>query len=139
MPNCLEGVDPTVLTVMSKLEGALSGDLPARVQICLSEALYNLVIHAKGADASVPIDVGLTIDDDTVRLEIFDPAGAAPFDLRLHARELAQVDLMAERGRGLSLIMECADSVDYGTSNGRNRLSLGFDRREEGSASEPVN
>ena len=117
-----------VLDVMSKMDGTGAPELQARMQICLSEALYNLVLHAEAADKSRPIDVVLTVDNtgDGAVLEIFDPPGATPFDVRTHAPDLSQIDLMAEHGRGLALILECADRVDYGPADGRNRLSLDF-------------
>lgn len=134
MPNRLEGVDPMVLEIMSALEGDLPADVRARAQLCLSEALYNLVIHASTTDPSAPIDIVLADEATKVVIEIHDPPGAEAFDLRRHAATLSEIDLMAEGGRGLALIMECADSVEYGPSNGRNRLAIGFERQPDGRA-----
>ena len=42
---------------------------------------------------------------------------------------LAEVEVTAESGRGLGLILECADRVTYGPSPQRNRLQLDFYNR----------
>lgn len=139
MPNRLESVDPTVLKVLSHLEGIAADATLTRIRICLSEALCNLVIHARTEDPSEPIVIVLTKDGPGIGVEIFDPVGAEPFDLLSHARNLSEVDVMAENGRGLGLIVECADSVAYGPSDGRNRLALGFDRRDGCRPSGPPN
>lgn len=129
MANTPEDVDETVLQVISSIESAVSALLLTRVKICLSEALYNNVLHAQVDDKSGPISISVAVQEGSLVLEIFDPIGAKPFDISAHAPDLAEVDLMAENGRGLGLIMECADSVAYGPSDdGHNRLVLGFDR-----------
>lgn len=127
MANTPEDVDETVIQVISSIESAVSATLLTRVKICLSEALYNNVLHAQVDDKSGSISITIALKDGSLDLEIFDPIGAAPFDISAHAPDLAEVDLMAENGRGLGLIMECADSVNYGpSSEGHNRLVLGF-------------
>lgn len=134
MRNCLECVDPMTDAVMEAVDGSFEGELPIRVRICLSEALYNLVIHAETPDKSAPIAIVSKLEGDSVTLQILDPVGAAPFDIRAHAPELSQIDVMAENGRGLALIMDCADGVDYGAVQGRNGLTLQFVPREDDAA-----
>jgi len=131
MANRLDGVDPTVRAIVARLEGVASEGLLMRVQLCLSEALTNLVVHGNTDQKAVPVDVVLTMAGDQVVFEIFDPMGAEPFDPLDHARSLSEIDPMAEGGRGLALILECADRLDYGPSDRRNRLSIGFDLRDE--------
>ena len=130
MPRRIDDVDPTVRALTSELEGYLSGEARLRFEITVSEALSNLVIHAKPATADATIDIHLALAADQVVVEIFDPEGAEPFDIKAHARDLSQIDLMAEHGRGLGIIIECADAVDYGSHADRNRLRLTFIARE---------
>lgn len=129
MPTRLDSVDPMVLTLKGQLEGILSNEALCRFDICLSEALANLVLHAKTDINEALITVNLDIAEGVVTAEIFDPEGAQAFDIRDSARDLSEVDAMAESGRGLGLILECADSVDYGMVRGRNRLFLTFVER----------
>ena len=129
MPSRLDAVDSTVLTLKGQLEGILSDEALCRFDICLSETLANLVLHAKTAIKKAQIELTLDIGERVVVAEIFDPEGAQAFDIRNGARDLSEVDVMAEGGRGLGLILECADSVDYGLVRDRNRLSLTFVER----------
>lgn len=137
MPNCLEHVDPTVQATIAKLEGLLPDSMLMRVQISLSEALTNLTIHASTKNKSAPVDIVLSRKDERLIVEVFDPAGAKPFNPLDHARELSEIDPMAEGGRGVAIILECTDTLKYGPSDERNRLYLGFDVREEDRGFEP--
>lgn len=128
MPNHLEAVSAMVLRLKAEVESYLEFQSLIRFEICVTEALSNLTIHADMRDRNTPIDIGLTIVPDTVALDVFDPVGSQPFDLKEHAVTLDEVELTAESGRGLGLILECADSVTYGPVKDRNRLSLNFHR-----------
>jgi serine/threonine-protein kinase RsbW len=129
MPNQIEAIDPMVLTLKSHVDGALSGEALFRFDICLSEALANLVIHAETTDKSAPITVKIRHEAESLSTEIFDPKGAVAFDIRDKARALDEIDALAENGRGLGLILECADQVDYGPAPEGNRLKLTFKAR----------
>lgn len=126
MANRLEEVDPTVLLLKQRLEGLLPDEAQFRFDLCVTEALTNLVLHAKPSTQEATIDGQLTVRGDEVVIELFDPEGAQPFDLRDNARSLSDIDAMAEGGRGLGLILECADRVNYGSVGRRNRLELAF-------------
>lgn len=121
-----------VLRLKAAVEGSLELQALMRFEICVTEALSNLTIHADTRDRNAPIHIGLTIDPETVAVDIFDPVGSQPFDLKKHAVTLDEVELTAESGRGLGLILECADSVTYGPEKDRNRLSLNFLRTNQG-------
>ena len=124
MTNGVDAIDPMVLTLRGQVAPVLSDDARFRFELCVTEALTNLVTHATATTA--PIKITLTIDAGHARIDIFDPEGADPFDLRAHANELSQVDVMAEDGRGLGLIMECSDKVTYGPTDTLNALTLEF-------------
>ncbi|WP_119840550.1 ATP-binding protein [Pseudooceanicola algae] len=130
MPKRLDAVDPMVLALKGQVEGHLAMDVQFRFNICVSEALTNLVLHARSTDPDAQVDIALATVGEDIVIEIFDPPGAAAFDLREKAAALSEVDLLAEGGRGLGLILECADRVDYGAEGDRNRLRLAFRGRE---------
>ncbi len=119
-----------VLRLKADVEGALEPETLLRFEICVNEALSNLTIHADTRDRNAPIDITLTKKLDTIVVDIFDPVGTKPFDLKDHAVALSNVELTAENGRGLGLILECADQVTYGATGDRNRLALTFCKRE---------
>ncbi len=118
-----------VLALKSHVQDSVSDDILMRLDICMSEALANLVLHAETAQKSATIEMILDLDGDILTVDIFDPEGTKAFDLRTQARPLSDVDIMAESGRGLGLILECADGVEYGPIENRRRLSLKFQAR----------
>ncbi len=124
--NTLEDVDHLVTSLEAVVCLALGPEATSRFEICLSEALTNLVKHAKPKMGAAAIEITVTEQDQIIVVEILDPVGADPFDLRDHAVDLKTIDPLAEEGRGLGLIMQCADAVDYGPSGDHNRLALQF-------------
>ena len=129
MQNDLDAVDTTVVALCACVADALPAATMIRFQICISEALTNLVKHTS-APASAVVDIDVTVNPDAVQVAIYDPDGAAPFDLRDHAVDLDTLDPLAESGRGIGLILQCADTVEYSAPGGRARLSLTFDREQ---------
>lgn len=130
MQNQLAAVDPMVLAIKDRVQRKLSPEILQRLDVCLSEALVNLILHAEHPQLGTLIDVNVSFEDDALKVDIYDPKGAAPFDLRDHACVLNDVDTMAENGRGIGLILACADSLDYGAEGDRMRLSLAFWARQ---------
>lgn len=127
MENQIDAVDPMVLSLKRQVEDLLPPEALFRFEICVSEALSNLALHAKPARDGARIMVTLSrLSPNGVQIEIYDPEGADAFDPRNHATALSEVDEMAEGGRGLGLILNCADVVTYGDRALRNRLCLAF-------------
>lgn len=126
MSNEIDAVDPMVLTLREEVEADLTDDTRFRFEICITEILANLVNHAQTKISDAAIKISLSVKPGSASIEIFDPIGAKPFDIREYATDLSQVDAMAEGGRGLGLIMECADEVKYSRSGDRNSLRLEF-------------
>ncbi|WP_106744526.1 ATP-binding protein [Yoonia maritima] len=127
MPNSIDSVDKTVLSLKDAIEGLLEDDALFRFDICVIEALTNVVKHAKTSDVNAPVQITLTLKNDKVIVDIFDPVGATYFDIREHAPDMSDIDEMAESGRGLALILQCANDVQYGPWDNQNRLSLTFE------------
>jgi serine/threonine-protein kinase RsbW len=126
MQNQLEAVDPMVLRLKVAGESNVTPEMQIRLEICLSEALTNLALHAQTPHNEATIEVVMSGGEGVLRVEIFDPEGAEPFDMREHARVLSDIDAMSESGRGLGLILACADGVDYVSVKGRMCLALTF-------------
>jgi serine/threonine-protein kinase RsbW len=140
MSNSIVAVDPMVMTLRSKVAPVIADDTRFRFEIGVTEALANLVTHAPTTAPDGQIKIILNVDAGRALVEIFDPVGAAPFDLRNHATDLSEVDEMAEGGRGLGLIVECADDVKYGPSGEGNSLTLEFwDQRSASESARPDN
>jgi len=126
MQNDLGDVDRVVLSMKTRVEKSLGASAQFKFEAGVAEALANLVRHAKTAAPQTSIDVELRDAEDVVHVDIYDPVGAVPFDIRDHATPLNSVDPLAENGRGLGLILQCSDAVDYGPDADRMRLSLSF-------------
>lgn len=126
MANSLDAVDPMVLTLKAAVSGELDRSAIMRFEICIIEVLTNAVEHAWFGEKREPIELFVHIGTNEVIIDVLDPIGAPPFDLREHATKIDQVDSMSESGRGLGLILECANSIKYHEFEGRRRLSLGF-------------
>jgi len=126
MKNRIEDVDPMVLSLKAAVSGHLPDEKMLGFELCISEAMTNAVKHGTAGDGKSFVDLTLWLGKNAVSLEIYDAEGAAPFDLRKQARDLSEVDTLAESGRGLGLILTCADEVGYGPVGGRNRLILTF-------------
>ena len=124
----LKGIDPMVQKLTDKAGRYLPTDGRSRFRISATEALTNLVLHARNCTPDAVIKVILQVNEPQVDLEIYDPEGADPFDVPKNATHLDTIDAMAEGGRGLGLIMACSDAVKYGATNAGNRLKLSFNR-----------
>jgi len=125
----MEDVDPTVLALRTEVEGFLAAEALFRLELCLTEALSNLVLYSNIDDDSVEDGIRLQKADSGIVVQIIDPVGAVPFDINERGVPLEDVDPLAEGGRGLGLILECADVVKYGPQGERNCLSLNFQNR----------
>lgn len=130
LDHTLESIDPMVQLLSAKAGKVLPPDALGRFAICVSEALTNLVLHAKNSDTDAQIKIVLHEQNAAVTVEIFDPCGADPFDLREYATDLSKIDAMAESGRGLGLIMACADHVTYDPVGNKHRLKLTIHKQE---------
>lgn len=126
MPNDIEHVSDMVGEIMAYLADRFPDLQVFKAEVALVEALSNVVEHAETTRPAEPIEIAVRTNDDVFAIDIFDPVGARPFDVREHMVALDTVDVWAERGRGLGLIQQCTDEISYGPSNGRNRLSLQF-------------
>jgi serine/threonine-protein kinase RsbW len=128
MRNTLEDVDRMVMSLTAAVGGLLVQSKVMKFEICTTEVLTNIVRHARAVSKDTPVEIMLADTPDMVAISFYDPVGADAFDPRAWARDLETVDLMAENGRGLGLIMHCTDAIDYDQSEPRPRLVLSFSR-----------
>lgn len=100
----------------------------ARLDVCLNEALANIVAHGNNAAFSAPVTLYLSVRDERPAKalltvsdagEAFDPLGVLP---RVRPKSLAEVQ---PGGLGLQMIRNSADSLNYRYSEGQNQLTFG--------------
>lgn len=102
----------------------LSEELTDRVKLALSEAASNAIVHGNREDPSKSVDIVVTLDPSTLRVEIQDDGEG--FDPLAPPDPVRSENLMETGGRGLFLIREYCDEVSY-SDRGR-RVILQFDR-----------
>lgn len=94
-------------------------------QTALAEGFTNAVRHAhQNLPIETPIDIEVTITPEQLEIRIWDLGDA--FDLTQHLENSSQIDdVEASSGRGLYLIRQLVDQVDYTrTSGDRNCLLM---------------
>ncbi|MBT2443974.1 ATP-binding protein [Streptomyces sp. ISL-36] len=109
-------------------------DVSFELSIALTEACANAVEHGGDlgtGEASEAYRVTAYLDGETCRIEVADsgpgfPAGNGAFAGAATAVRRAAPD--AEHGRGLRLIEELADHVQFGNRTGRGGAVVSFDK-----------
>lgn len=96
------------------------------VQLCLEEAVTNIVSHAFLPDTRHEVQVALWRDDATLRAEVIDDG--MPFDPLSHELPAAPKDLESAPigGLGIKLMRSFADGIAYRRCGDTNRLTLSF-------------
>ena len=129
MPAQLEAIDPAVVKLRDAVEPFLDAESLLGFETAASEALTNVVRHAFDSltpPSEAKVEVTVYSDQTTVSLELLDQGKPGPADMFATAPQLEDVDVLAEHGRGLSLIMHYTQSAEYTSGQHGNRLRLGF-------------
>lgn len=130
MPATLERVDDTVIALKAEAADVLTGDMPLRLEICLAEALTNHIVHRSRETNEKIGDIELRKIPGGVSVSIFDAPGSDPFDIRDMNASFDDIPLLAESGRGVALILSCADHIRYEPCGPTKRLTLEFTERQ---------
>jgi anti-sigma regulatory factor (Ser/Thr protein kinase) len=121
-------IDPTVRSIRAAAAPWLGADGADGLEVALSEALTNVVVHGYAAEAPAKVRIGMTVEEAVIRIEIVDGGQPGPADLYESAPALDEIDLLEESGRGRALIRHFATTVHYRPAQGANRLTLTFAR-----------
>ena len=104
--------------------------LPTRtlhaLQLCLEEAVTNVVSHAFEPDTSHDVRIAVWRDDNALHAEVTDDGRA--FDPLSRELPAEPVDIRSAEvgGLGIRLMRGFADQVSYRRADGMNRLRLSF-------------
>jgi phosphoserine phosphatase RsbU/P len=111
-------------------EFGLVADDVYRLDLCVGELLTNIVSYAYEGEGAHEIELGATVSDLDVRLEISDDG--RPFDPVAHpaARPAASLAEARWGGWGLRLVRQFADECRYDRRGDRNAVSLVFRRQD---------
>ncbi|MCF8242797.1 MAG: ATP-binding protein [Melioribacteraceae bacterium] len=94
-------------------------------EICLTEALNNVIKHSYKEDSSKKIDILVTYEDSTVNIHIID-TGIARADLSERSLEFDPSDIenLPEGGMGLFIIEQLMDKTEYFSVDGSNTFIM---------------
>jgi serine/threonine-protein kinase RsbW len=117
IPSRLEllGVlDKVADTVCERLE--FSDDDRSRVTMSVIEAGTNAIQHGHGRDPSKPVDIEFNVRPDALEIVVHDTGKG--FDLKLvNGNVTSPEHLLDVRGRGIYIMRECMDEVEFDFSS----------------------
>lgn len=95
------------------------------VEMCLMEALNNVIKHAYNGEQNHQIDVNVCIDSKLMEIQIIDE-GVPRESLVIKDLDFDpnDIDNLPEGGMGLFIIKQLMDELDYYTINGKNYFTL---------------
>lgn len=93
--------------------------------ICLTEALNNVIKHAYKGEKNKPIEVKILKESDLIEVEIIDE-GLPRTNLEIKNLDYDpnNLDTLPESGMGLFIIKQLMDELDYFSVNGKNYFIL---------------
>ena len=100
----------------------LEEDTTGNLMLLLSEAVTNAVVHGNKLDESKKVEVEVQINSDKI-VSIVKDQGPG-FDPNSANNPLREENLLKDSGRGIFLINEISDSVDYLENGTKIRFSI---------------
>ena len=107
-------------------EAGLSAAECDGLELCVVEAMTNSIVHAYGGAPEHEVRLHVTVSDEQLEVQVIDQG--TPMSRELLEREKPPVPenplLLAESGRGLLLMRQLMDGLDYTTDASGNTLKL---------------
>lgn len=95
------------------------------VEICLTEALNNVIKHSYKGEQNQKIDVNLAVDSNMMEIQIIDEGESRKnLDIKELNFDPNDIDALPESGMGLYIIKQLMDELDYYKLNGKNYFVL---------------
>ncbi|RTL69330.1 MAG: ATP-binding protein [Hyphomicrobiales bacterium] len=124
VPDLLGEVDAAVARADAfAAQAGLDEDRRYALQVCIEEALANLIMHGVAGPGGKQIVVTLTASPPPVALQITDTC--MPFDVTAVPPPTAGSD-QAPGGRGIALMRAFSKHMRYSSEGGRNLLDIGI-------------
>lgn len=99
-----------------QVKGSLTDDETSTLMLLLSEAVTNAIEHGNQSDSDKKVAVSILINSNTITTTVTDEGKG--FDPGSVKDPLKEENLMDTGGRGIFLIKELSDSMEY-EDNGR--------------------
>ena len=109
------------LTVLSPVE-------VNRLELCLVEVVNNAIEHAYGNQPGHMVEATVTLEESQLSITVSDWGGAIPA-IKLEENEPQEVgsdipESLLSRGRGLHIVRNLMDTVEYNSHQGKNSLLM---------------
>jgi serine/threonine-protein kinase RsbW len=114
----------TVWVAQQVAQAHLADDVRYHIEVCVEEALANLVEHARPAEGAKDIAICVATDPQGATVIVTDRC--IPFDSTQPSPAAAPNAGMQAGGRGLRLMHAFASELAYRTCGGRNELTMRF-------------
>lgn len=107
------------------LDNGLEKSVCSEIEICLTEAINNIVKHAYEENFTQSINVKITLKEKLIKLELTDH-GISRREFRKPTLEFDPNDIenLPEGGMGLYIIDQLMDEISYKTENGVNIFTM---------------
>jgi len=101
-----------------------------QIELCIVEAVTNSIVHAYEKNAGRDVEVVFTLDKSKITLDVYDTG--KPLDKKImNEKNCSSLEVdpdnlanLSEGGRGLAIIKEVMDCVEYKTEKGKNCLTM---------------
>lgn len=112
---------PDFVTDIQK-KSQLEDDTTGNLMLLLSEAVTNAIVHGNKLDKSKKVEVEVHINSDKIISTVKDHGKG--FNPQATNNPLKEENLLKDSGRGIFLIREISDSLDYLEDGTKIRFSL---------------
>jgi anti-sigma regulatory factor (Ser/Thr protein kinase) len=107
------------------VEAEVAEEVRFNIEVCVEEALANLIEHGRPARDAKDISIAVAADPEGATILVTDRC--VPFDAaEAPAPERPSLDDMHSGGQGLRLIRAFASELTYRTAEGGNELTMRF-------------
>lgn len=121
-----ENVEGLIFSVKEFLaKEKVESHILSSIDICLTEALNNIIKHAYKGEQNHPIEVIVTKDSNVLEILLID-SGEPRGTLVIKELDYDPTDIenLPESGMGLYLIKQLMDDLNYYSINGKNYFTL---------------
>ena len=97
-----------------------------KLELCLTEALNNVIIHAYHNQPGKKIEVNIHLTPEAILFQVLD-TGSTPSDFLKHVTldfNPDDIKSIPENGMGMFIMQEFMDQISYEKKDGKNIISL---------------
>lgn len=96
-------------------------NLAFEVELCLTEALSNVHFHAHKQNSEAKLVYKMNGIGNDIRIQVFDSGSGFSLEQQIQRND---DDLLLDHGRGLKIIHNLVDRLDYSKGKQRNKLII---------------